>query len=313
MNGAPFRAHGRVPRWPWQLALLIVLTSAVSLLLIACGSSNSPASSTSAAAAPAGADAALWNMLPADVKAAGVIKEAMNAEYPPYEFVGADGKTIEGVDPELMAATGKLLGVKFEMVNIPWSSVLPGIQSGRYPLAWSDATDLKSRQKTMDILDYVRQGYNFIFRTDGTPINTVEDAAGKKIAVNQGTDAVGYVEAMSKDLVAQGKSAIQMMQFPTQDTAVLAVKSGRVDGMVASTEGNAWAVSKSSGVLVTGGPVSFTGVSGIVFPKNSPLLEPIKAALEKLKADGTYDQIMVKYGLKENEIPEFTVNGGTSP
>ena len=310
------RSHAGATKWFFLFALLVATLAAVGLLLTACGSSNSNSSTASgsppAATLPAGADAKLNAMLPADVKSSGVITTALNAEYPPYEYVGADGKTLEGIDPDLMAATGKLLGVEFKMVNIPWSSVLPGVQSGRYPLAWSDATDLKSRQKTMDILDYVRQGHNFLFSASGTPINAVADAAGKTIAVNQGSDAVGYVEGLSKQLVADGKSPIVMKTFPTQDTAVLAVKSGRVDAMVASTEGNAWAASKSNGALMTGGPVTFTGVSGIVFPKNSPLLQPIQAALEQLRADGTYDAIMTKWGLKENEVDQFTLNGGTA-
>ncbi len=310
------RSHAGATKWFFRLALLVATLAAVGATLTACGSSSSSSTAASASPAaatlPAGADAKLNAMLPADVKSSGVITAALNAEYPPYEYVGTDGKTLEGIDPDLMAATSKLLGVKIKMVNIPWSSVLPGVQSGRYPLAWSDATDLKSRQKTMDILDYVRQGHNFLFKAGGTPINTIADAAGKTIAVNQGSDAVGYVESLSKQLVGQGKKAIVMKTFPTQDTAVLAVKSGRVDAMVASTEGNAWAASKSNGALMTGGPVSFTGVSGIVFPKNSPLLQPIKAALEQLRANGTYDSIMTKWGLKENEVPQFTVNGGTS-
>ena len=164
----------------------------------------------------------------------------------------------------------------------------------------------------MDVLDYVRQGHNFLFKTSGAPINTIADAAGKAIAVNQGSDAVGYVQGLSKQLVAEGKKAIIMKTFPTQDTAVLAVKSGRVDAMVASTEGNAWAASKSNGTLMTGGPVSFTGVSGVVFPKNSPLLQPIKAALDEMRANGTYDTIMQKWGLKSSEITQFTLNGGTA-
>lgn len=308
------RSQAGATKWFFRFALLVVALAVVSVLLTACGSSGGSSSTTSSspAALPAGADAKLNAMLPADVRSSGTITVALNAEYPPYEYVGSDGKTLQGIDPDLMAATGKLLGVQFKMVNIPWSSVLPGVQSGRYPLAWSDATDLKSREKTMDILDYVRQGHNFLFKANGTHINTIADAAGKTIAVNQGSDAVGYVQSLSKQLVGQGKKAIIMKTFPTQDTAVLAVKSGRVDAMVASTEGNAWAASKSNGALMTGGPVSFTGVSGIVFPKNSPLLQPIKAALEQLRANGTYDAIMMKWGLKENEVPQFTLNGGTS-
>lgn len=311
MNLGFFVTRNRVPR----LLLAIVAVSTMGLLLGACGSSpnSSGAASSSAPSTSSGADSKLHAMLPADIQSSGVINTALNAEYPPYEYVGADGKTLEGIDPDLMAATGKILGVKFNLINIPWSSVLPGVQSGRYPLAWSDATDLKSRQATMDLLDYVQQGHNFLFLANGTPITTADSAAGKTIAVNQGSDAVGYVESLSKQLVAAGKSAIIMKTFPSQDTAVLAVKSGRVDAMVASTEGNAWAASHSGGTLVVGGPVTFTGMSAIVFPKNSPLLQPIKLALDELRANGTYEQIMSKWGLKDSMIPNFLLNGGTTP
>lgn len=313
MSSAPF--HAGATKWFLRFTLLVAILAAVSFLLIGCGSSSSSSTTTSSspAALPAGADAKLNAMLPADVRSSGVIKTALNAAYPPYEYVGTDGKTIEGIDPDLMAATGKLLGVKFDMTNIPWSSVLPGVQSGRYPLAWSDATDLKSREKTMDILDYVRQGQGFLFRKNGPHINALSDAAGKKIGVNQGSDAITYVESINKKLVAAGKPAVQMLTFPSQDTAVLAVKSGRVDATVNASETNAWVAARSGGTLVTGGPTFFTGVSGVVFPKSSPLLQPIKLALEELKANGTYQAIFEKYGIGNNVIPTFTINGGLSP
>src|SRR5215813_5157916 len=112
----------------------------------AVGSLASAAPSRSQAQHGSGVDVRLHNMLPAEIKSAGVIEAATNAEYPPYEYLGSDGKTVQGIDPDLAAKVSALIGVKIKFVNLPWSSVIPGVQAGRYVMAWSDATDLKSRE-----------------------------------------------------------------------------------------------------------------------------------------------------------------------
>jgi polar amino acid transport system substrate-binding protein len=290
--------------------LLVTLTCLVAVGAAAAIASG--AQSRSETRGAAGVDVRLRNMLPADIRSSGVIQTATNAEYPPYEYLGSDGKTVLGIDPDLAAAVGKLLGIKIQFVNLPWSSVIPGVQAGRYVMAWSDATDLKSREKTVDILDYVRQGQGFMWKKGGTAINTVTDACGLKVAVNQGSDAVGYVQSITKKCTAGGKPAIQMQSFPSQDTSVLAVKSGRVDATVNATETNAWVAQHSGGTLVSGGPTFFDGVSGIVFPKHSPLLKVMRLALAKLRADGSYQKVFAKYGIPSNVIKSFTVNGALS-
>lgn len=259
-----------------------------------------------------GVDVRLHNMLPADIKSAGVIQAATNAEYPPYEYLGTDGKTVLGIDPDLAAKVSALIGVKIQFVNLPWSSVIPGVQAGRYVMAWSDATDLKSREKTVDILDYVRQGQGFMWKKGGHAINTVLDACGTKVAVNQGSDAIGYVQSISKKCTAAGKPAVVMQTFPSQDTSVLAVKSGRVDATVNASETNAWVAQHSGGTLLAGGPTFFDGVSGIVFPKHSQLTNVIRLALNELKSNGSYAKVFAKYGIPKNVVNSFTINAGLS-
>ena len=111
---------------------------------------------------------------------------------------------------------------------------------------------------------------------------------------------------------AKGKPGIHMMSFPSQDTSVLAVRSGRANATCNASETNAWVAKNSQGTLVAGGPNFFTGVSGIVFPKHSPLLNPIRLALDKLRINGTYKRIFAKYGIPNNVLKKFTVNGGLS-
>jgi polar amino acid transport system substrate-binding protein len=290
------------------------LVVSVASLLVLAGSSTlaSGARSRAQTQRAPGVDARLHNMLPAAIRSAGVIETATNAEYPPYEYLASDGKTVLGIDPDLASAVGTLIGVKIKFVNLPWASVIPGVQAGRYVMAWSDATDLKSREKTVDILDYVRQGQGFMWKHGGKAIDNVLDACGLNVAVNQGSDAVGYVQSISKKCTAAGKSAIRMQSFPSQDTSVLAVKSGRVDATVNATETNAWVAKNSGGTLVSGGPTFFNGVSGIVFPKHSQLLKVIRLALGELRANGSYAKVFARYGIPNNVVKSFTVNGALS-
>ena len=51
---------------------------------------------------------------------------------------------------------------------------------------------------------------------------------------------------------------------------------------------------------------------GIVFTKeDAQLRDAFKAALEKLIADGTYDEILSKYQLESGAVDTVTINGAT--
>lgn len=81
-----------------------------ALLLTGCGdhtdSGNSTGTGSPSASAP------LADKLPADIRKAGVIKVDSDIAYPPVEYL-KDGKAV-GIDPDIAAALGKQLGVRFD-------------------------------------------------------------------------------------------------------------------------------------------------------------------------------------------------------
>jgi polar amino acid transport system substrate-binding protein len=287
----------------------------LSVFLIAACSSSSSSSSSQPAAPSSSANSAatsLNRMLPASIRASGVITAGTSADYPPYEYLASNGTTILGADPDLAAAVGKLLGVRFQFINVPFSSAFTGLQAGRYDIIWSDAGDYKVREKTFEILDYNKTGQNFLFRADGPHINTLLQACGLTIAVDQGSASIGFVQGVSKKCTAAHHAAIRLLTFPSQNAAVLAVQSGRADATSNDFETNGFVAVRSGGKLLSGGPDYVSGVDGIDFLKGSPLLQPIRDALNELRANGTYQAIYSKWGIAANEIPVFTVNGGLS-
>ena len=68
---------------------------------------------------------------------------ATNAQFPPYEMV-ADGEGAyqgyEGIDIELAVAIADKLGLKLEVTDIAFDSIIPGVQTGKYDIGLAGMT-----------------------------------------------------------------------------------------------------------------------------------------------------------------------------
>src|SRR5579863_4067307 len=82
-----------------------------------------------AAAAFSGARAARADTL-ADVKNRGELVCATEMEFAPFDFLVNDEYT--GVDRDLIDEIGKDLGVKVKYLDLPWTSVLPGLEAKKF-------------------------------------------------------------------------------------------------------------------------------------------------------------------------------------
>ena len=60
----------------------------------------------------------------------GVLVMATNASFPPYEFVGDDGE-FAGIDVEIAGLIAEKLGLKLEIQDVEFGSIIGGVQSGK--------------------------------------------------------------------------------------------------------------------------------------------------------------------------------------
>src|SRR5689334_1709348 len=131
---------------PLRLSLGLVV-----LAIAGCGSSNSSStSSTSSAVSTTPArDAKVAALVPAAVKSSGTLSVAADASYAPNEFVGSNGKTVEGMDADLAKALASVMGLKADVKNQTFDSIIPGLAAKKYDLGMSSFTDTKEREKTV--------------------------------------------------------------------------------------------------------------------------------------------------------------------
>jgi polar amino acid transport system substrate-binding protein len=109
------------------------------------GGSKSPSSSTPAPTAQKSSKVAAE--VPAAIKKKGTLKVAADATYAPNEFIGANGKTVEGMDADLATALGGVMGLGAQVVNATFDSIIPGLAAHKFDLGMSSFTELRAHAR----------------------------------------------------------------------------------------------------------------------------------------------------------------------
>lgn len=113
-----------------------------------------------------------------------------------------------------------------------------------------------------------------------------EDLPGKRVATVEGSTAAKYLIARNLGFV--GVKSI--------DEAYDLLEQGQVDAVVYDAPVLAYySATGGQGTVRLAGPIFQEETYGIALPTNSPLREPINAALLRLRQDGTYEQIYQRW------------------
>ncbi|PPK98712.1 polar amino acid transport system substrate-binding protein [Kineococcus xinjiangensis] len=296
--------------------LMCGTVAATALAVTSCGSDSlsgapsspgSTGSPTSSAAAPS-ADTSLQDSLPQALKDSGVLRVGTNAEYPPNEYL--EGGEVAGLGIDVMNAVAAKLGLETEYTNAPFDSLIIGVAANRYDAAVSSFTINEERKKEVNMVSYFEAGSQWATLADNPSGLDPASPCGKRVAVQTGTvQADEDLPARNKECVDAGKPAIEVLTFSSQQDATAALVANRVDATVADSPIIAYAVKQTNGQLEAVGDVYDSAPYGIVIPKDQPeLAEAVAEALKALEEDGTYAQVLQKWGNEDGAIDDFAVN-----
>jgi len=300
----------------------LVVCSVVAVLAAGCGGSKKSASTTTTAATTTSAAATGTTKVVVVKKAAALVpaKEksktlivAADATYAPNEFIGSNGKTVVGWDPELAQALAQALGVKMKVVNATFATIIPGLQSGKYDIGMSSFSDTKAREKVVDFVTYFTAGTSFYVKAHGGPnIQTLADLCGHSVSVETGTTQLDDATGQNKKCKSGGKPGVTVHAYPDQNAANLAISSGRAQVGMADSPVAAYIVKQSHGQFKLSGKSYNNAPYGIALPKGNGMAKPIQTALKALIADGTYMKILQKWGVQAGAINNPQINAAVS-
>ncbi|WLW52266.1 ABC transporter substrate-binding protein [Streptomyces sp. YU58] len=304
-----------------RLAAVGAIAVAGALLLTGCGDQTKDKGKDSGSASTSSAP--LADKLPQPIRDKGVIKVGSDIAYAPVEFKDSSGKTV-GIDPDLAAAMGKQLGVKFEFENGTFDTLITGLRSKRYDIAMSAMTDTKDRQEGIDsdtgkkvgegvdFVDYFTAGVSiYTQKGKNTDIKTWSDLCGKKIVVQRGTVSEDLAKSEAKKCT--GGKTITIEPFDNDQQAQTRLRAGGADAGSSDFPVAAYAVKTSGGgkdFQIVGEQVEAAPYGIAVAKDQTQLRDALKAALDAIIKNGEYDKILTKWGVTDGAVTTATVNGG---
>ncbi|MFI1568739.1 ABC transporter substrate-binding protein [Streptomyces sp. NPDC020490] len=306
---------------PNRLVAVGAIAVAGALLLTGCGDQTKDKDKGSSSASTS--TAPLADKLPQSIRDKGVIKVGSDIAYAPVEFKDSSGNTV-GIDPDLAAAMGKQLGVKFDFENGTFDTLITGLRSKRYDIAMSAMTDTKDRQEGIDsdtgkkvgegvdFVDYFTAGVSiYTKKGDDQGIKTWSDLCGKKIAVQRGTVSEDLAKSEAKKCPSGKKLAIE--SFDNDQQAQTRVRAGGADAGSSDFPVTAYAVKTSGGgkdFQIVGEQVEAAPYGIAVAKDNTQLRDALKAALDAIIKNGEYDKIIQKWGVGDGAVKAAVINGG---
>ena len=207
----------------------------------------------------------------------------------PYTFTDANGQ-FDGFDIELFRDVARRMGFDKDHVTFTgqdFSALLPSVANGRFDVAVSAIGTTEARQKTVDFSDGYLAGYLTVLTSDPA-IKAVEDLAGKRFGVVQGTLQEGYAKAhfTKSDIV----------DFPDNNSGVSGLNSGSVDAYFLDYEAAKQYGEQFTGLKLAINIPSFDAPAGFVVRKgNAAFRAGLNKALHEAMQDGTWKTLYLKW------------------
>ncbi|MEV3971551.1 ABC transporter substrate-binding protein [Streptomyces sp. NPDC050698] len=295
-----------------------IVTTALALALTACGASgvaqNAGAKSTTQGGGSGASaehtddvsvgvkpDAKAVKLLPAAVKAKGTLSVAMDLAYPPTSFMASDNKTPIGFNPDMSRLIAAKLGLKLQINNVKFDTIITGLQADRYDFTASTMGATKDRLKVLDMVDYVNSGTGVSVPYGNPQKLTTHTLCGHRVAVASGTTAeLQWLPQLSKqDCTSKGKPAIKAVTLPSVNDALTQLVSKRIDAVMNDFIALEWAATQQPKTFDVLKPLVATKPATVALKKDSPLTPAVKAAIQSIIDDPKYAEALGRWGFQD--------------
>jgi polar amino acid transport system substrate-binding protein len=298
----------------------VALAAGICLAFTACAAPAAPAAGDGeSSAVPAGVDtsAKFYEELPQSIKDKGEIVFAGDS-HPPYRSVGADGKTVTGIDADIQQALSDALGVpaRIEIADgLP--QMLAGMQSGRYDAFNGPVKATPERLQEFDGVSWLSSRTSYLIPTSGGIDAQASDGlCGTTTAGVKGSITEEQTAKLSNWCEEQGKDTVTFLGLADTNATILAVKSARAQSAATTQTGalDLMAQEKDQWRYVSQTDEQGAGVDQLVLlaPKTTGLGPVLHKAFTEMFEDGTYDEIVDRWGLDDVAIESPVLNPGAS-
>ncbi|GII02514.1 ABC transporter substrate-binding protein [Planobispora takensis] len=266
-----------------------------ALGLSACGGGGD----TTGASQSAGASSAPAAAGGPKLVAAGKLTTCTNIPYEPFQF--KEGDKIVGFDVDIVDLAAKKLGVTQEIVDIDFAVIKSGaaMAAGKCDLAAAGMTITDERKANIDFSVPYFDATQALMAKKGTGATSLDDVKAKnlKLGAQASTTGLDYVK----------EQGFNPREFADSSKELLGLQSGQVDVIVQDlpvvlTWLKKPEIAEKFELIASLDTGEQYGI-GLKKGADPVILKAVNDAIAEAKADGTYEQIYVKwFGKKPGEL-----------
>lgn len=226
-----------------------------------------------------------------DLVQSGTLTVCSDIPYPPMEMESDTGYT--GFDIDLITAVAEQLGLEVSIKDVGFEALQSGttLAAGTCDIGVASMTITEEREKNLDFSDPYFDADQSLLVPKQSSIAGIEDLAGKKVGVQQGTTGQTYTEQNAPD-------SAKIVSYPSDAELSSALAAKQVDALLQDLVVN-------QGHVDSGNPVPSEIVAtfqtdehygfAVAEKGSDKLLKAVNKALEKVRSNGTYEKIYNKY------------------
>jgi polar amino acid transport system substrate-binding protein len=269
-----------------KLALILLLCFSLTLVLAGC-SSQAPEEPGEDTQTPAVEDTS-WQ----DIQDKGHFVVGLDDAFPPMGFREKGTNDIVGFDIDLAKEVAQRMGVEVQFQPVIWDTIIEELNGGNVDVIWNGLTITEERKAKIAFTKPYIEDKQIIVVQKGSPIANKKDLAGKTIGIQNASSAVKAVKAEPEIY----ESFKDMVEFTSNDEALLDLSAGRLDAVVVDEVVGKWYISKKPDtyqILEDNFGKEQFGVG--VRQTDKAFLQELDKALDAMKADGTAAEISQKW------------------
>jgi len=213
----------------------------------------------------------------------------------PFTFLDTKTNTIEGVMADIVKAVGKEAGFGVQIEPMQFSALISSLTTKRIDIISAAMFITPVRQ---EVVDFSQPIYSYgegvvVPVKDTTGYQSIADLKGKRVGVQVGT---AFVDPLQKSGLFS-----EVKLYDTTADLMRDANAGRIDAGFLDSPIAAFAISRGQfpnlRMATTFKPTMVSSIGIATRKGDAETMGKVNAALTKLKADGTIEGILKKWGL----------------
>jgi polar amino acid transport system substrate-binding protein len=244
-----------------------------------------------------------------DIKKKKEIVIATEAGYAPFEYV--EGGRIVGYHADMLALVMKDLtdqGVKINQLDLPFASLLAGLQAKKYDMIATALFGTEERAKRFAFTVPTAFGTTgIVTRGDNAAITKPADLDGKTVGAPQATKYLDQMKALSEEFKQKGgKGMKEIKEYASGFTEIYTdIDNGRIDAAPNGMPNLAVLMKQQPGKYKLAGQVGDpTYFAWGTRKEDTDLLEYLNSQMLKLKKAGTFAELQKKWFGFTMDLPD---------